>query len=224
MKRILVVEDEPDIALALQNELTAEGYIVELMDNGETALERARGSNFDLILLDVGLPQMNGFTVCQELRRAGNRTPVIMLTIRATEAEKVRGLDIGADDYLGKPFGAQELLARVRALLRRTAGEAAEIHCFGDVEVDFAKAEVRRKSCPIEITPLELKLLFVFVRRRGHILTREQLLDEIQGPNVSVVDRTIDNHIMNLRRKVEPDPAHPIYLVNVRGLGYRFDG
>jgi DNA-binding response OmpR family regulator len=224
MQRILVAEDERNVALALQNELTSEGYSVELTGDGRTALERAKTSNFDLILLDVGLPHMNGFTVCQELRKAGNRTAVILLTVRTTEAEKVRGLDSGADDYLGKPFGAQELLARIRALLRRTADEAAETYHFGNIEVNFTRAEVRRAGSLIGVTPLELKLLFAFIRRRGHILTRDQLIDQIQGRNIAVVDRTIDNHIMNLRKKIEPDPADPVYLVNVRGLGYRFDG
>jgi two-component system, OmpR family, alkaline phosphatase synthesis response regulator PhoP len=224
MKRILVVEDERDIALALQNDLAAEGYAVELTGDGQTALECARDGHFDLILLDIMLPGIDGYTVCAELRRLGDRTPILMLTSKGTEADKRRGLSLGADDYVAKPFGAEELRARVRELLRRTAGEAAEIYRFGDVEVNLTSSEVLRKNRLIEVTPLELKLLFVFVRRRGQILTREQLLNEVQGSSIGVVDRAIDNHIMNLRRKIEPDPVHPTHLVSVRGLGYRFDG
>jgi len=170
------------------------------------------------------LPKKDGYTVCRELRLAGNRTPILMLTAKAMEAEKVLGLELGADDYVTKPFSSLELRARVRALLRRAAGEASEVYHFGDVEVDFTRAEVRRGGSPMETTPLELKLLSTFVQRRGRILTREQLLDDVWRPDSSPTDRAIDNHIMNLRRKIEPDPQVPRYLVSVRGLGYRFDG
>ena len=224
MTKILVVEDEPGIALGLKNELTVEGYAVEVVTDGQAAVERARGGGFALILLDLMLPKKDGYTVCRELRQAGNRTPILMLTAKALEAEKVLGLELGADDYVTKPFSSLELRARVRALLRRATGEASEIYHFGDVEVDFTRAEVRRGGSPVETTPLELKLLSTFVQRRGRILTREQLLDDVWRPDSSPTDRAIDNHIMNLRRKIEPDPQQPRYLVSVRGLGYRFDG
>jgi DNA-binding response OmpR family regulator len=224
MTKILVVEDEPGIALGLKNELTTEGYAVEVVTDGQAAVERARGGGFALILLDLMLPKKDGYTVCRELRQAGNRTPVLMLTAKALEAEKVLGLELGADDYVTKPFSSLELRARVRALLRRAAGDASEVYRFGDVEVDFTRAEVRRGGNPVETTPLELKLLSTFVHRRGRILTREQLLDDVWRPDSSPTDRAIDNHIMNLRRKIEPDPQQPRYLVSVRGLGYRFDG
>ena len=224
MTKILVVEDEPGIALGLKNELTTEGYAVEVVTDGQAAVERARGGGFALILLDLMLPKKDGYTVCRELRQAGNRTPILMLTAKALEAEKVLGLELGADDYVTKPFSSLELRARIRALLRRAAGDASEVYRFGDVEVDFTRAEVRRGGNPLETTPLELKLLSTFVHRRGRILTREQLLDDVWRPDSSPTDRAIDNHIMNLRRKIEPDPQQPRYLVSVRGLGYRFDG
>ncbi len=224
MARILVAEDEPGIALGLKNELTIEGYEVELARDGQTAWERARDGGFDLILLDVMMPRKDGYTVCRELRQAGNRTPILMLTAKALEAEKVLGLELGADDYVTKPFSSLELRARVRALLRRAVGETPEIARFGDVEVDFTRGEVRRAGRAVETTAFEFKLLAAFVRRRGRILTREQLLDEVWRPDSSPTDRVIDNHIMNLRRKIEPDPQQPRYLVSLRGLGYRFDG
>jgi DNA-binding response OmpR family regulator len=192
--------------------------------DGQAAVERARGGGFDVILLDLMLPKKDGYTVCRELRQAGNHTPILMLTAKALEAEKVLGLELGADDYVTKPFSSLELRARVRALLRRAAGEASDLYSFGDVEVDFTRAEVRRGGNPVETTALEFKLLSTFVHRRGRILTREQLLDDVSRPDSSPTDRAIDNHIMNLRRKIEPDPQQPRYLVSVRGLGYRFDG
>ena len=224
MSKILLVEDEPGIALALKNDLTQEGYEVELARDGQIAAERARGGAFDLILLDIMLPKKDGYTVCRELRQAGNRTPILMLTAKALEAEKVLGLELGADDYVTKPFSLLELRARVRAMLRRSAGDSPDVYRFGDVEVDFTRAEVRREGKLVETTPLELKLLSLFVRRRGRIFTREQLLDEVWRPDSCPTDRVIDNHIMNLRRKVEPVPNEPRYLVSVRGMGYRFEG
>ena len=224
MARILVVEDEPYIALGLKSDLALEGYTVEVARDGETASERARGEPFDLILLDILLPRKDGFAVCRELRQSGVRTPIIMLTAKAQEAEKVLGLEIGADDYVTKPFSPLELRARVKAMLRRASGEAPEVYRFGDVEVDLTRAEVRRAGQIVETSALELKLLATFVHRRGRLLTREQLLDEVWGPDGGPTDRAIDNHIMNLRRKIEPRPDRPRYLVSIRGLGYRFDG
>jgi two-component system alkaline phosphatase synthesis response regulator PhoP len=223
MTKILVVEDEPSIALGLKNDLKLEGYSVELAGDGETASRRAREEAFDLILLDLMLPRKDGLTVCRELRRAGVRTPVIMLTAKAMEAEKVLGLELGADDYITKPFSPLELRARIKAMLRRVAPEAAEVYTFGDVAVNFTRSEVRREGGLLEITPIELKLLAVFIRHRGRTLTREQLLNEVWRPDSSPTDRVIDNHIMYLRRKIEPE-GEPRYVVSVRGIGYRFDG
>jgi len=224
MPRILVVEDEPYIALGLKSDLALEGYEVEVARDGESAFERARQEPFDLILLDVMLPRKDGFAVCRELRHHGVRTPIIMLTAKTQEAEKVLGLELGADDYVTKPFSPLELRARVQAVLRRVSGEAPEVYRFGDVEVDFTRAEVRRKGTVVATSALEFKLLTAFIHRRGRLLTRDRLLDEVWGPDGGPTDRAIDNHIMNLRRKIEPHPDRPRYLVSVRGLGYRFDG
>ena len=224
MAKILVVEDEPTIALGLKNDLKLEGYSVDVVGDGETALRRAGREAFDLILLDLMLPRKDGLAVCRELRHAGIRTPIIMLTAKAQEAEKVLGLELGADDYVTKPFSPLELRARVKAILRRASAEAPEVYRFGDIEVDFTRAEVRRAGMAMDMTPLEFKLLSTFIRRRGRLLTRERLLDEVWRPDSSPSDRVIDNHIMNLRRKIEPAPNESRYIVSVRGLGYRFDG
>jgi DNA-binding response OmpR family regulator len=224
MPRILIVEDEPDIALGLEDDLKVEGYDVESVGDGLTALRRAREPEWDLILLDVMLPGKDGFDVLRELRRAGVRTPVILLTAKAQDAEKVLGFELGADDYVTKPFSPRELRARIKARLRSTTAETPDPYRFGDVEVDFARAEVRRGGHVVDVTPIELKLLETFIRRRGRVLRREQLLDLAWGQATHVTDRAVDAHIVNLRRKIEPHPANPTFLLSVRGLGYRFDG
>ena len=227
MTRILVVEDEPGIALGLEDDLRLEGWDVELVGDGLAASQRAREHSFDLILLDVMLPGKDGFDVCRELRKAGVQTPIIMMTAKAQEAEKVLGLDLGADDYVTKPFSPRELRARIRAALRRGATPApqpADVYRFGDIEVDAARCEVRRGGAVVETTATEFKVLAAFVRNRGRVLSREKLLDQAWGEGTFLTDRVVDNHIVALRRKIEPDPAEPKYLVSVRGLGYRFDG
>jgi two-component system alkaline phosphatase synthesis response regulator PhoP len=225
MTRILVVEDEPGIALGLEDDLKMEGYEVEVARDGITASRRARETPFDLILLDLMLPGKDGLEVCRELRRAGLRTPILMLTAKAQEAEKVMGLEIGADDYVTKPFGARELRARIKALLRRASdGAEPEQYSFGDVEVDFQRGELRHKGRAVEMTPIEFKLMGLFIRSRGRVLSRERLIEGVWGPDTYASDRVVDNHIANLRKKIEPDPANPRYLRNLRGLGYRFDG
>jgi len=225
MPRILVVEDEPAIALGLEDDLRMEGYDVEVARDGVTGSERGQGGTFDLIILDVMLPHKDGFEVCREVRRAGIRIPILMLTAKARETEKVMGLELGADDYITKPFGTRELRARIKALLRRAAGhESSDAYRFADVEVDFARGELRRAGVPQELTPIEFRMLGLFIRARGRVLSRDQLLDQAWGPDTYASARIVDNHIVNLRRKIEPDPANPRYLRNVRGLGYRFDG
>lgn len=225
MTRILVVEDEPGIALALEDDLTIEGYRVDVVRDGPAALKKARQESFDAILLDVMLPGKDGFEVCRELRRSGVRTPILILTARAQEAEKVLGLEAGADDYVTKPFGPRELRARIAALLRRSqATPVPPAVRVGDSEIDFSRAEIRRGGEITPLTPLEYRLLQSFIRARGRILTREQLITEAWGPNTFVSDRVVDNHIGSLRKKLEPDVAEPRYLRNIRGLGYRFDG
>ena len=222
--RILIVEDEPAIALALEDDLTLEGYQVTVVHDGLEGLKRAREGPFDAILLDVMLPGKDGFEVCRELRRNRIRTPILMLTARAQEAEKVLGLEAGADDYVTKPFGVRELRARIAALLRRSQPEPiVKVIRVGDVDVDFDRAEIRRGTAVTPLTPLEFRLLETFVRARGRILTRAQLINEAWGPNTFVSDRVVDNHIGSLRKKLEPDATEPRYLQNVRGLGYRFE-
>jgi DNA-binding response OmpR family regulator len=201
-----------------------EGYEVEVVRDGETASRRARERSFDLIILDVMLPHKDGFEVCRELRRAGLRTPVILLTARTQESDKVLGLELGADDYVTKPFSPRELRARVKAALRRAAGEMPDIYRFGDAEVDFARCELRRAGKAIEMTPIEFKLLAAFIHHRGQTLSRDKLLDQVWGRETFVTDRAVDTHITNLRKKVEPKPSEPRFLVSVRGMGYRFDG
>jgi len=224
MKRILVVEDDTAIAFGLELDLKNEGYDVVIEADGESALRRARKEAFDLILLDVMLPRKDGFEVCRELRRGGSKTPVIMLTAKAQEAEKVMGLEIGADDYVTKPFSPRELRARVKAALRRTAEDDLPICRFGDAEVDFGRCELRRAGKPVELTALEFKLLTAFVRNGGKVLSRARLLDLVWGHGTFVTDRVVDNHVVTLRKKVEPEPSEPRYIVSVRGMGYRFDG
>jgi len=223
MARILIVEDEPDIALGLELDLRNEGYEVEVVGDGEQASRRAREPGWDLILLDVMLPRLDGFEVCRELRRAKVRTPVLMLTAKVHEAEKVMGLDMGADDYVTKPFSPRELRARIRALLRRAAPETESVHRLGDCEVDFERAELRRAGERTDLTAIELKMLQFFLRNQGRVLSREQVIDEVWGRDVYLTDRVVDTHIVKLRRKVEPDPARPHYIVSVRGIGYRFE-
>jgi DNA-binding response OmpR family regulator len=222
--RILVVEDDPAIALAVGDDLTMDGHRVEIAADGPAGARRAREEPFDLVLLDVMLPGKDGFEVCREIRRAGVATPVLMLTARAQEADKVLGLEIGADDYLTKPFGVRELRARVNALLRRSGQQAGTpVLRIGTTEVDFNRGEVKRGGETLTLTSLEFKLLDLFRRNRGRILTRDQLVAGAWGPNVFVSERVVDNHIVNLRRKIEPDPREPRYLRNLRGLGYLFD-
>jgi DNA-binding response OmpR family regulator len=224
MRNILVVEDEPGIALGLEEDLTLEGYGVEVVRDGETAVRRAREGNFDLILLDVMLPRKDGFRVCRELRRGRVSTPIILLTAKTQEAEKVLGLQLGADDYVTKPFSPLELRARIHAVLRRATGVGVpEIYRFGDLEVDSTRCELRRGGKVVDVTPVEFKLLATFIRSRGRVLSREQLLDEVWS-DATCGDRVVDTHVSNLRKKIEPEPAHPRYLVSVRAMGYRFDG
>jgi DNA-binding response OmpR family regulator len=224
MARILIVEDDPDIALGLEQDLRLEGYELEAVSDGSKVLERAQTGAFDLILLDVMLPGKDGFQVCRELRHAKLQMPVILLTAKSHEAEKILGLELGADDYITKPFSPMELRARIKAALRRGSGsEALEIFRFGEFAVDFDRFELRRAGKPIDLTPIEFKLLAAFVRNRRMVLSRQQLLDKVWGRDVYVTDRVVDTHIGNLRKKIEVDPDAPAVVVSVRGFGYRFD-
>jgi len=223
MTRVLVVEDDPAIALGLKDDLTLEGYAVEVVRDGESALARAGAGGADLVLLDVMLPRKDGFAVCRELRLKGLHVPIIMITAKTHEAEKILGLELGADDYVTKPFSPAELRARIKSVLRRTAGEGPATASFGDVQVDFTAFELRRAGAVVHATPTELKLLLAFVRHPGRVLTRQELVDLVWGTGRAITPRVVDTHVANLRQKVEVDPAHPRYIVGVRGVGYRFD-
>ncbi|MGI8784353.1 MAG: response regulator transcription factor [Acidobacteriota bacterium] len=222
MTRILVVEDDAAIALGLGDDLKLEGYDAVVLQDGESALQTARKEPFDLILLDVMLPNKDGFEVCRELRRAGVQTPIILLTAKTQESDKVLGLDLGADDYVTKPFSPRELRARIKAILRRKS-DTPDVFRFADIEVDFTRCDLRRGGKSVEMTPLEFKILGAFIRHHGRVLTREQLLDEVWGRDVFLTDRVVDTHITNLRKKLEPDLSEPRYFISVRGFGYRFD-
>ncbi len=226
MKRILLVEDEPGLVLTLSDRLAREGYAIETSGDGESALERATTEGFDLVLLDVMLPSMNGFDVIRELRRRGIETPVIMLTARGQIVDKVVGLKLGADDYVTKPFEMVELLARIEAKLRRApvTPHPADGYQFGDVRIDFRRAEVARNGEPVELSAREFQLLRYFIEHRGATLTREELLNEVWGYNAMPSTRTVDVHVAWLRQKVEPTPRHPQFILTVHGLGYKFAG
>ena len=227
--KLLVIEDNPDLAFGLRNNFEIEGYEVEVADDGLVGLERARQWAPDLILLDLMLPGMDGYRVLRTLRADGNETPVLILTARGEEADKVMGFRHGADDYVTKPFGVLELLARVKALLRRAAPRSDEQGApsgtgtwrFGDVEVGVATRTVTRDGHPVALAPLEFELLLALLRRGGGIATREELLREVWGYDAEVVSRTVDTHVAELRRKLEHDPAHPQHILTIRKVGYR---
>jgi len=224
MTSILIVEDDEGIAMGLEDDLRLDGYDVTVARDGEEAVRRARERTFDLIVLDIMLPRKDGYQVCRELRHGGVGTPIIMLTARVQDAEKVLGLEMGADDYVTKPFNPMELRARIKAVLRRASGQLPQSYTFGHILVDFRRCEVRRAGTLVDISSLEFKLLTAFIEQRGRVLSRDQLLDAAWGSDVHVTDRAVDNHVVGLRRKIEADPADPRFITSVRGMGYRFDG
>ncbi|NOZ61828.1 MAG: response regulator transcription factor [Calditrichaeota bacterium] len=222
MAKILIIEDDKNIRMALTDDLEFEGYEVEQTADGKNGLSRAQKEKFDLIILDIMLPEMNGFDVCRELRKTDTFTPILMLTAKSEEIDKILGLELGADDYVTKPFSPRELLARVKALLRRSKNTEREIACFyfGDIELDFKKYSAKKGGESIYFTALEFSLLHFLVKHKNEVITRDQLLDAIWGSDVYVTQRTVDTHIANLRKKIENDPAKPKYIVGVRGVGY----
>ena len=224
MARILVVEDEANLAMGLEDDLKLEGYDVEVAREAETARRRLEEKPFDLIVLDVMLPGQDGFDLCRALRRQGVETPIIMLTAKTQESDRVLGLELGADDYVTKPFSPRELRARIKAVLRRVRDPLSTRFEFGDVKVDFGRHEVRVAGKPVTFTPVEFQLLAALIRLRGRVLSRAQLLDEVWGRDSLVTDRVVDTHVANLRKKIEPRPDQPRYVIAVRGAGYRFDG
>ena len=224
MAKILIVEDEDSILMALEDDLSLEGYRVTGERNGARALEKAREGGFDLIILDLMLPGLDGLEVCKRLRAEGTSTPILMLTAKSQEVDKVLGLELGADDYVTKPFSPRELQARVKALLRRGRAEnlAVERISFGDVEIDFKGYSVTKSGEPVELTVREFELLRLLVTHPGEVLRRDTILNEVWGDEWDVFPRTIDTHVVHLRQKLEEDPGDPKYIVNVRGVGYKF--
>ena len=225
-KRILVIEDEPQMLLGLRDNLELEGYEVITAADGEEGLAKALASAPDLVLLDVTLPRKNGFEVCRELRARANATPVVMLTARSQETEKVLGLELGADDYVTKPFSITELLARVRAVLRRAGGRSSSLETFriGDIEIDFRTHQAHRAGQRIEFTAREFDLLRHLVAHTGQVVTREQILNQVWGYEESPTTRTIDNFVAKLRQKIERAPHEPEHILTVHGAGYKFVG
>ena len=226
MPRVLIVEDDEAMATALRDGFSFEGYEVSVARDGAAGLKMAIEGSPDVVILDVMLPKMSGLDVCKEIRRTGSSVPIIMLTARGQEIDKVLGLKLGADDYVTKPFGFMELMARVEALLRRSSGSAAqaEAYRFGDVMVDFKKAELRKKGKLVEMSARELRLLQYFVNHRGEVIPRDRLLDEVWGYEEAPLTRTVDMHVAKLRKKIENRPADPQFLLTVHGLGYKFTG
>lgn len=229
MTRVLVVEDNVDLAFGLQTALEIEGYEVEVANDGREGLARARELEPDLVVLDLMLPELDGYSVLREARRSGLDMPVLILTARGEESDKVLGLDWGADDYVTKPFGTQELLARVRALLRRPRSEQEDaeppitVERMGDIEIDPATHSVLKSGKPVSLTPKEYDLLLALVRRRGAVATRLELQKEVWEYEAEVMTRTVDMHIAELRRKLEGDPARPRHILTVRKVGYRLE-
>jgi DNA-binding response OmpR family regulator len=227
MTRVLVVEDNPDLAFGLRNNLEIEGYDVLVAGDGPSGLTRARDWLPDLVILDLMLPGMDGYRVLRALRAEGFERPVLILTARGEEADKVIGFRNGADDYVTKPFGVLELLARIEALLRRATGaartQAPPAERFGDVEVDRAARTVTRDGVPVYLAPMEFELLLALLQRKGAVASRQELMREVWGHSAVVVSRTVDTHIAELRRKLERDPAEPRHILTVRKAGYRLE-
>jgi DNA-binding response OmpR family regulator len=224
-EKILVIEDEADLVKGLKLNLADEGYEVDWAPDGREGLRRALEEAPDLVILDIMLPGMNGLEVCRELRQKKANIPVIMLTAKGEEVDKIVGLEIGADDYMTKPFSVRELLARIKAHLRREKREPRSVPktcVFGEVEVDFVHFKVRRAGKESDLTSLEVDILKYLIAHKGEVVSREALLDKVWGYEKFPTTRTIDNHIMKLRKKIEDDPSRPRHIFSIYGEGYRF--
>jgi two-component system alkaline phosphatase synthesis response regulator PhoP len=222
--RILLVEDEPDMVLGLKDNFEFEGYEVVTASDGAAGLERARSVKPDLVILDIMLPKLSGLEVCKTLRGEGFSAPIIMLTARGQEIDKVVGLELGADDYVTKPFSIRELLARVRAILRRTEGTRKRLarYRFAEVELDFEAYKARRGSEALELSPREFELLRYLIERKGETVTRDQLLEDVWGYESYPSTRTVDTHIAKLRAKIGDSGSEPRYILTIHGVGYKF--
>ncbi len=223
MPRILIVDDEPEIVRGLEHNLRFEGYETVSAANGQDAIAAAAREAPDLILLDIMMPKLSGWDVCRTLRAKGIDVPIVMLTARGEEMDRVLGLELGADDYVTKPFSLRELLARVRAVLRRPGPRQKFEECaFGDVRIRLRGRQVFKAGQEVRLTRKEFDLLVYLIQRRGEVITREQLLDEVWGYDQFPTTRTVDTHVLRLRRKFEPDPDRPAHILTVHGQGYKF--
>lgn len=227
--RMLIVEDDPEMSMGLEDFFELKGYDVERAENGEKGLQQITSlPPYDVVLLDVMLPEKNGFDILREARQGGVDSPVIMLTVKGKEEDKLQGFELGADDYVTKPFSAEELEARVKAVLERSGPseevEEMERFSFGDVEVDFEEQVARKGGEEIQFTALEFDILRYFIHRRGRTVSRKQLLRDVWGISGDITTRTIDRHVASLRKKIEPDPTAPVYIETVYGIGYKFVG
>ncbi len=224
MKRILVVEDDKALARGLTANLKQENFDVLAVGDGSLAYDMMKREKLDLVVLDIILPGMNGLDLCKKLRAEESQVPILILTNKKEEMDKVLGLELGADDYLSKPFGMRELIARVKALLRRTSSMSAHLDecCFDNIYVDFKKQEATKAKKAIEMSAKEFELLRYFAEREGEVVTRAQLLDDVWGYEVTPTTRTVDNYILSLRKKIEKDPSKPTHLITVHTAGYKF--
>jgi DNA-binding response OmpR family regulator len=226
MKKLLIIEDEELIRMALEDDFRLENYEVTLASDGIEGLAKAADPDIDLIILDIMLPGMNGFDICKKLRSQGIRTPVIMLTAKGQEIDRVVGLEIGADDYVTKPFSPRELQARVKAVLRRMEtgpdDKSEDLYRSGGLEVNFRQYECRKNGKSISLTAHEFGLLKYLIQNRGQVIDRDELLDKVWGKDVFVTPHTIDTHIANIRKKIEDDVSSPRFITSIRGVGYKF--
>ncbi|HQQ01068.1 MAG TPA: response regulator transcription factor [bacterium] len=223
MTKILIVEDEPDMRRGLEDNLQFDGYTTVSTSNGLEGLRLARQDKFDLIILDLMLPGMDGLDLCRQLKREGNSTPIIMLTAKGSESDRVMGLEVGADDYITKPFSLRELLARVKAILRRSGAlSSLSEFQFDDIYLHFGRYEATKGGEPLHLSPREFEIMRLLSERRGEIVTRERFLEEVWGYESAPSTRTVDNHIAKLRQKIEADPDNPKYIITVHRMGYKF--
>lgn len=226
MTRMLIVEDDPAMSVALRDGFEYEGYAVTVAKDGAAGLNLATDKNLDIVILDVMLPKMSGLDVCKQLRNEGHDIPIILLTARGQEIDKVLGLKLGADDYVTKPFSFMELAARVEAVLRRATrrAEKVEVYEVGDLTLDFKKCEATKGATALDLSPREFKLMKYFIEHRGEVVTRDQLLDAVWGYDSFPLTRTVDTHIAKLRQKIEDDAGNPHYILTVHRAGYKFVG
>lgn len=224
MKKILIIEDDPALLAGLSESLTDENYLITKAEDGLKGYNLAVEGEFDLILLDLVLPLKDGFEICRDLRGGGKKTPIIMLTSKNEEIDKVLGLEMGADDYITKPFSLKELLARIKALLRRAEPASPDIeeYSFGDVNMNLKKMEIDKKGTPLKLSATEYKILKYFIEHEGEVISRDKFLDDVWGYDSFPTTRTVDNYILTLRKKIEDDPSSPEHIVTVHTAGYKF--